>query len=86
MGAQFRHKDFLLAAVSTGNDNGSYRSRVALTAVKQGRPQSQRFIDFESFSTQALADQRAIDGGKLWIDNQARIASRAFPTDFGTIA
>lgn len=85
MGPQLRHKDYLLAAVSTRNDNGTYRSRVALTAVKQGRPQSQRFIDFESFSAEVQADERALAGGKSWVDDQLRIASRAFPTDFGTI-
>jgi hypothetical protein len=85
MTAPIRYQRYLLRAVSTLEFGGTYRARAALTAVKDGRPRSQRFMDFESFATKAAADERAIEGGKLWIDAQTRIASAAFPTEFDTI-
>jgi len=85
MSAPLRYKDHRLTAVSTLDFDGTYRSRVALTVVRLGRPLSQRFVDFESFATKAEADERAIKGGKRWIDDQQRIASAAFPTEFDTL-
>ena len=85
MDAKIRYRDHRLAAVSTLDWDGAYRARVALTVVRPGRPLSQRFVDFEVFKTKAEADTRAIVGGKLWIDDQLRIANAAFPTEFDTL-
>jgi hypothetical protein len=85
MTAPIRYKHYLLRAVSTLEFGGTYRSRAALIAVKDGRPRSQRFIDFESYSSREVADGRAIEGGKYWIEDQLRIARAAFPIDFDTL-
>lgn len=86
MTVQTRYRDYRLTAASTPDFGGSFRSRVALIVVKPGRPLAQRFVDFEVFSTKAAADQRAIDGGKHWIDDQERIASiTTFQTDYDTL-
>lgn len=86
MTVQTRYRDYRLTAVSTPDFGGKFRSRVALTVLKLGRPLSQRFVDFDVFSTKAAADERAIEGGKLWIDDQHRIASiTAFQTDYDTL-
>jgi hypothetical protein len=85
MNSKIRYRDYRLTAVSTLDLDGKYRSRVALTVARPGRPLSQRFIDFESFVTKEAADERAITAGKLWIDDQYRIASTAFPTEFDTL-
>ena len=87
MTVQTRYRDYRLTSASTPEFGGSFRSRVALVAVKPGRPLSQRFVDFEVFSTKAEADQRAIEGGKHWIDDQQRIARiTTFKTEYDTLA
>ena len=85
MNASTRYKDYRISAVSTLDFNATYRSRVVITEVRKGRPMSQRFLDFEAFSTRAAADERAIQGGKHWIDNRLRAASAAFRDEFDTI-
>ena len=85
MNAQIRYRDYRLSAISTADFNGTYRSRLAMTVVRKGRPLSQRFLDFEAFSTKEAADERAIQGGKDWIDDRERAASAQFRDEYDTL-
>jgi hypothetical protein len=80
-----RYREYRLTAVSTPEFNGTYRSRAALTVVRLGRPLSQRFVDFEVFSTKAAADEYAIKGAKIWIDEQSRATNSTFRDDYDTL-
>ena len=53
--------------------------------VSAERPRLQRFVDFETFHDPVEADERAIEGGKVWVDHQIRLAVTSFPTDFATL-
>ena len=85
MTTSIRYKHYLVSPVSTLEFGGTYRSRAALISFQDGRPKSQRFVDFERCSTKAAADERAIEGGKAWIDDRLRDAKTSFRTDFDTL-
>ena len=83
--AKFIYKGYQLAPITTRNEDGSYQARVAIMRVGAERPRSQRFVDFEAFRDPVEADKRAIEGGKVWIEHQIRLAVTSFPTDFATL-
>ena len=85
MNSTFLYKGYQLATMTTRNDDGSYQARVAIMLASAARPCSQRFADFETFLDRAEAEERAIEGGKAWIDDQLALAGRSFPTDFATL-
>ena len=85
MNSTVLYKGYRLATMTTQNDDGSYRARVAIMLIGTSRPCSQRFADFETFLDRAAAEERAIEGGKAWIDDQLGLAGRSFPTEFATL-
>jgi hypothetical protein len=81
------HEGYILASLTTANGDGvgKYRARVAIMVLDGERTRSQRFVDFEDFTDETEANERAIAGGKDWIDLQLRQKQVAFPTDFATL-
>jgi hypothetical protein len=82
------HKGYYLASMTTANGDGvgKYRARVAIMVLDGERTRSQRFVDFEDFTDETEANERAIAGGIDWIDLQLRQSRIAFPTDFSTLS
>jgi hypothetical protein len=85
MKPRFLHQDYHLAAITTKTDDGKFRARVAIMALSGDRTRSQRFLDFETFDTEAQADERAIAGGKEWIDTHIRHESLGSNTNFAIL-
>jgi len=67
------YKGYYLTSGSIRTESGRYQARVAVTALASEKTRSQRFLDLDDFATEAEADERAIAGGKDWIDAQARL-------------
>jgi hypothetical protein len=79
------YRGYHLACISTQTDNGHYRARVAVMALDGERTRSQRFLDMETFGNEAEADERAIAGGKEWIDGQLHRERLDLPTNFAPL-
>lgn len=81
------HEGYYLASMTTANGDGAgkYRARVAIMVLDGERTRSQRFVDFEDFSDEAEANERAIAGAKEWIDLQLRQSRIALRTDFASL-
>jgi len=61
------YRGYYIAPMPTAADGG-FESRVAVLALSGERTRQQRFLDFESYATEEMAVQRAIEGAKEWID------------------
>jgi hypothetical protein len=62
------HKDFTVCDLTTQTEDGRYMARAAVVVLGGNRTQSQRFLDFETFDTEAEATARAQAGARAWID------------------
>jgi hypothetical protein len=85
MKARYLHLGYHLAAITTKTEDGRFRARVAIMALSGDRTRSQRFVDFEVFSTEALADERAIAGGREWIDTHTMQERLGADTNFSVL-
>jgi hypothetical protein len=86
MNTRFIHRDYHVLATTTRTDDGKFLARVAIMALSGDRTRSQRFVDFEAFDTEAQADERAIAGGKEWIDVHIRHERLASDTNFAILS
>ena len=50
------YKGYLITSLTTMNEYGRYEARVCVIAVSNSRMRSQRFLDLEEFSSEAMAD------------------------------
>jgi hypothetical protein len=62
------YKGYLITSLTTMNEFGRYEARVCVIAVSNNRMRSQRFLDLEDYSSEAKADDRALEAAKDWID------------------
>ena len=79
------YRSYCLASITTPSDDGRYRARVVIIALGDERTRSQRFLDLETFSSVAEAEDRAIAGGKEWVDKQLMQDQFQVPTDFAAL-
>ena len=85
MKAKCFYQGFYLGSITCPTDDGRFQARVAIMALDSGRTRSQRFLELETFETAALAEERAIAGGKQWIDVQISQDRLRLPTNFAPI-
>jgi len=62
------YKGYLITSLTAMNESGRYEAHVCIIALSNSRMRSQRFLDLEEFSSEALADDRALEAAKDWID------------------
>lgn len=86
MSATFLYKGYCLAPTTTQETDGSYQARIAIVTLSGARPRSQRFVDFEWFPDRAGADERAISGGKDWVDAHLSVTRMSYPIRFASPA
>ena len=77
------YKGFSFADVSSQVDDGRYRAKVAIMGLEGVRTRSQRFLDLETFATEAEASVRALSGARAWIDENLGRDQLSLPTNFG---
>ena len=78
------YKGHTIADVSTRTESGRYRARAAIVALHGSQTRSQRFIDLETFATEAEAGERVLQVAMAWIDANGGQDRLALPTSFGT--
>ena len=81
----FLYKGYRLTPTTTRDADGAYQARIAIITLSGDRPRSQRFVDFELFHGRHEADERAIAGGKEWIDAHLNVTRMSYPTRFATL-
>ena len=81
----FLYKGYRLTPSTTQDADGTYQARIAIVTLSGDRPRSQRFVDFELFHDRPEADERAIEGGKEWIDAHLNVTRMIYPTRFATL-
>ena len=74
------YKNFTVCDLTTQLEEGGYMARAAVVVLAGSRTLSQRFLDFETFDTEAEATARAQAGARAWIDEQALYVPLALPT------
>jgi hypothetical protein len=74
------YKDFTVCDLTAQMEDGRYTARAAVVGHRESRTLSQRFLDFETFDTEAEATARAQAGARAWIDEQALYIPLALPT------
>src|SRR5438105_1072577 len=76
------YNDFTVCDLTTQMEEGRYMARVAVVMRGGSRTLSQRFLDFETFDTEAEATACALAGAKAWIDEEMWYVPLALPTYF----
>jgi hypothetical protein len=74
------YKDFTVCDLTTQTEDGRYIARAAVVGRSEGRTLSQRFLDFETFDTEAQASARAQAGARAWIDEEMWDVPLALPS------
>ncbi len=62
------YRDYLLGCQPMQLENGRFQARVVITSLGGTKTRSQRFLDLESFDSEAAAIERAHQAGMHWID------------------
>jgi hypothetical protein len=62
------YRDHLLSCQPMRLECGRYQARVAVTSLGGTTTRSQRFLDLETFNTEAAAVEFARESGMHWID------------------
>ena len=78
------YKNFTVCDLTTQMEDGRYLARAAVVGRSGGRTLSQRFLDFETFDTEAKASARAQAGARVWIDEEMWDAPLALPSYYTT--
>ena len=78
------YKDYTVCDLTTPMEDGRYVARAAVVGRGGGRTLSQRFLDFETFDTEAKASARAQAGARVWIDEEMWDAPLALPSYYTT--
>ena len=76
------YKGYTFADVTTPTDGGRFKARAAIMALDGGRTRSQRFLDLETFNTEAEARARVAVAAKAWIDSDLGQDKLALPSSF----
>lgn len=74
------YKDFAVCDLTTQIEDGRYMARAAVVTRNGSRTLSQRFLDFETFDTEAQASARAQAGARAWIDEEMWDVPLALPS------
>jgi len=74
------YNGFTFYDLTTQMEDGRYMARAAVVGRSEGRTLSQRFLDFETFDTEANASARAQAGARAWIDEEKWEIPLALPT------
>ena len=75
------YKDFKVRDLTIHTEDGRYVARAAVVGRSGGRTLSQRFLDFETFDTEAKASARAQAGAMAWIDEETGYVPLVLPTN-----
>jgi len=73
------YKNFAVYDLTTQMEDGRYMARAAVVARGGSRTLSQRFLDFETFDTEAEATACAQAGARAWIDEEMLYVQLALP-------
>ena len=73
------YSGFTVCDITTQTEDGRYMARAAVVGRSGGRTLSQRFLDFETFDSEAQATARAQAGALAWIDDETRYVPLALP-------
>ena len=73
------YKDYTVCDLTTPMEDGRYVARAAVVGRGGGRTLSQRFLDFETFDTEAQATARAQAGAVAWIGEETRCVPLSLP-------
>ena len=76
------YKGYTFADVTTKTEGGRFKARAAIMALDGGRTRSQRFLDLETYNTEAEANTRVISAAKAWIDADVGQDRLALPSSF----
>ena len=76
------YKGYTFTDVTTPTDGGRFKARAAIMALDGGRTRSQRFLDLETFNTEAEARARVAVAAKAWIDADLGQDRLALPSSF----
>lgn len=76
------YKGYTFADVTTPTEGGRFKARAAIMALDGGRTRSQRFLDLETFNTEAEARARVAVAAKAWIDADLGQDKLALPSSF----
>ncbi len=68
MNTRVFYRDYLLGCQPMRLDDGRFQARVVITSLGGGKTRSQRFLDLDSFDSEAAAVERAHQAGRHWID------------------
>jgi hypothetical protein len=79
------YKDFKVCDLTIQTEDGRYMARAAVVGRSGGRTLSQRFLDFETFDTEAQASARAEAGARAWIDEETGYVPLALPMNPSTV-
>ena len=64
------YKGFTVCDLTAQMEDGRYVARAAVVGRRESRALSQRFLDFETFESEAEASARAQAGARAWIDEE----------------
>jgi hypothetical protein len=73
------YNGFTVYDLTSQIEDDRYMARAAVVVRGEGRTLSQRFLDFESFDTEAQATARAQAGALAWIGEETRYVPLALP-------
>jgi hypothetical protein len=76
------YKDFAVCDLTIQTEDGRYMARAAVVARSGGRTLFQRFLDFETYESEAEATARAQAGARAWIDEETSYVPLALPTSY----
>ena len=79
------YKGYTFTDETTPTDDGRYRARVRILGLDGGR-RSQRFIDLETFASEADALHRALAAARSWIDAEHGHDKLALPSSFAPLS
>ena len=83
MAASQTYKGYRIFDMSVLVGAGVYHARAAVVPESSTDTRTQRFLDFETFTSIDAARLRAIDGAVSWIDEMLARARLAMPSRFG---
>ena len=75
------YKDFTVCDLTTQMEDGRYMARAPVVGCPGSRTLSQRFLDFETFESEAEATARAQAEARAWIDEETLYVPLALPTN-----
>jgi hypothetical protein len=82
---QHTYKGYAFADETTKTEDGKYRARFRILGLNGGR-MSQRFIDLETFVSEADASHRAMVAARSWIDAEDGQDKLGLPSSFAPLS